>query len=42
MIFVFGEWEQKFPKVRVSTLTGVGSDHCSLLMDDGTTIHQSM
>jgi hypothetical protein len=39
-VFVSREWEQKFPKVEVSTLTRVGSDHCPLLMDHETTIHQ--
>jgi hypothetical protein len=32
--------EQKFPKVGVSTLTREGSDHCPLLMDDETILHQ--
>jgi hypothetical protein len=39
-VFVTREWDQKFPKVRLYTLTRVGSNHCPLLMDDGTTIHQ--
>jgi hypothetical protein len=35
-VFVSKEWEQKFPKVKLMTLTRVGSDHCPLLLDDGT------
>jgi hypothetical protein len=35
-VFVPKEWEQKYPKVKLMTLTRVGSDHCPLLLDDGT------
>jgi endonuclease/exonuclease/phosphatase family metal-dependent hydrolase len=38
-VFVSREWEKRFPKVKVFTLTRVGSDHCPLLMDDGTNLH---
>jgi hypothetical protein len=34
------EWEQKYPKFKIFTLTRVGSDHCPLLLDDGTKIDQ--
>jgi hypothetical protein len=35
-VFVTKEWEQKFPKVKLMTLTRVGFDHCPLILDDGT------
>jgi hypothetical protein len=34
-VFVSKEWEQKISKVRLMTLTRVGSNHCPLLLDDG-------
>jgi hypothetical protein len=33
-VFVSKEWEQKIPKVKMQTLTRVGSDHCPLHVDD--------
>jgi hypothetical protein len=39
-VFVTREWEQQFPKVRMCALTRVGSDHCPLLVDDGSHSHQ--
>jgi endonuclease/exonuclease/phosphatase family metal-dependent hydrolase len=35
-VFITKEWEQKFPKVKLMTLTRVGSDHCPMVLDDGT------
>jgi hypothetical protein len=35
-VFVSKEWEQKNPKVKLKTLTRVGSNHCLMLLDDGT------
>jgi hypothetical protein len=35
-VFASKEWEQKFPKVKLMTLTRVRYDHCPLLLDDGT------
>jgi hypothetical protein len=35
-VLVNREWEQHYPKVRVMTLTRVGSDHNPILLDDGS------
>jgi hypothetical protein len=35
-VLISREWKQKYPKVRVVTLTRIGSDHNPLLLDDGT------
>jgi hypothetical protein len=34
------EWEHKFPKSRVMSLVGVGSDHSPLLLEDGIEARQ--
>jgi hypothetical protein len=34
------EWEQKYPKVKVSSLIRVGLDHNPILVDDGTNSSQ--
>jgi hypothetical protein len=39
-VFVSKEWEQKYPKVKLMTLTRVGSGHYPLLLDDGTRNNQ--
>jgi endonuclease/exonuclease/phosphatase family metal-dependent hydrolase len=33
--FVSRDWEQRYPKVLVRTLTRVGLDHNPILLDDG-------
>jgi hypothetical protein len=35
-VLVTKEWEPKFPKAKLMTLTRVGSDHSPLILDDGT------
>jgi endonuclease/exonuclease/phosphatase family metal-dependent hydrolase len=39
-IFVYKCRDQQYPRVRVVTLTRVGSDHNPLILDDGTKIDQ--
>jgi hypothetical protein len=39
-VFISKEWEQKFPKVKVSILTRVGSNYCPLLLDDDAKLDQ--
>jgi hypothetical protein len=39
-ILISKEWEQKYPKVRVSTLTRIGSDHNPLSLDDATRLEK--
>jgi hypothetical protein len=40
-VFASKEWEQKYSRVKVITLTRVGSNHCPMLLDDGTKMVQT-
>jgi hypothetical protein len=41
-VLISRECEQKYPKVRVVTMTTIGSDHNPLLLDDGTRVEKKV